>query len=87
MVHKVALLAASLAVSLVLAVALAAAGFGPAAPVPPVATSTQAADAETAPPVQVDRVYLAAPQPRQTITVHKVTAAGSGESDGAEEGD
>ena len=87
MVHKVALLAASLVAALVLAVALAAAGFGPAAPVPPVATSAQAANAETAPPVQVDRVYVAAPEPRQTITVHKVTAAGGGESEGAEEGD
>ena len=53
---------------------------------PPVATSAQA-NAETAPPVQVDRVYVSAPRPRQTITVHKVAAAGGGESEGAEEGD
>lgn len=89
MVHKVALLAAALVASLVLAVALAVAGFGPAAPVPPAATTTQTADAETAPPVQVDRVYIAAPQPPQTITVHKTVqgAGGEAESEGSEAGD
>ncbi len=88
MVHKVTLLIASLAASLVLAVALAAAGFGPAAPALSSATTAQPADAVTPLPVQVDKVYLAAPEPPQTITVHKVVAAG-GEagSEGSEGGD
>ncbi len=88
MIHKIALLVASLVASLVLAVALAAAGFGPAAPAPP-ATTAQAADSGTAPPVQVDRVYIAAPQPRQTVTIHKVVkaAGGEAESEGSEAGD
>ena len=42
---------------------------------------------EAAPPVQVDKVYVAAPPPQQTITVNRVVGGGGGESEGAEDGD
>jgi hypothetical protein len=95
MVHKVALLVAALAASLVLAVALAAAGFVPAAgpPATPVA-STSATVVEQVmtgpsptPRVQVDKVYVAPPPPRKTITVHKTVKAPAAEAEDGEEGD
>jgi hypothetical protein len=93
MVHKVALLVAALAASLVLAVALAAAGFNAGPPPKPVAsTSTRVEDPATtgpsaAPRVQVDRVYVAPPPPRKTITVHKTIKAPAAEAEDGENGD
>jgi len=87
MVHKLALFAASLVAALTLAVALAVAGFAPAGPgsAPTAPTAAQAADDATSPPVQVDKVYVAAPPPQQTVTIHKVVGS-SGENE-AEAGD
>jgi hypothetical protein len=95
MIHKTALFVASLAAAMTLAFALALAGFTPgAAPAPVVSTDPApmiGADAPAATPeptVQIDKVYVAPPQPQRTITVHKVVkTAGGGESDGAEGGD
>ncbi len=93
MLHKTALLVASVAAALTLAFALAAAGFAPGTTIAPVATSatvsTDAADVVAPPPVVVDKVYVAPPQPQRTITVHKVTSSGGGESEseGSEGGD
>lgn len=90
MLHKTALLVASMAAALTLAFALTAAGFAPGAPTTPAveaATVTaDAADAGAPPPIQVDKVYVAAPEPRKTVTVHKVvqTAGGGSESEGSE---
>jgi endonuclease/exonuclease/phosphatase family metal-dependent hydrolase len=94
MVHKVALLVAALAASLVLAVALAAAGFVPAAgPSAKSVASTSATIEEQAttgpsptPRVQVDRVYVAPPPPRKTITVHKTIKAPAAEAEDGEDG-
>jgi hypothetical protein len=93
MVQKTALFIASLAASVTLAVALAAAGFAPGAPAVPAdaapAVSTDAASASQAPAVQIDKVYVPAPVPQKTITVHKVlqTAGGENESEASEGGD
>ena len=92
MFQKTALLIASLAASLTLAVALAAAGFAPGAPASPVdaAAAATVGPADTAAPtVQVDKVYVPAPVPQKTVTVHKVvqTAGGENESEGTEVGD
>ncbi len=89
MLHKTALFIASLAASLTLAIALAAAGFAPGPTTAPAAATapTVAADATATPQVQVDKVYVAAPPPQQTVTVHKVVKGAGGESEGAEGGD
>ena len=89
MIKKLALFAGSLAASLLLAGALALAGFAPGAAshaaVSAVADSSIAGpDASSQPVVQVDTVYVAAPPAQKTITVHKVVVgpgAGS-ENDG-----
>jgi len=88
MLQKTALFIASLAASATLAVALATAGFAPGTPAAPAVAPTAAADTATpAPPtVQVDKVYIPAPQPQQTITVHKVVKTSGGEAD-TESGD
>ena len=89
MLQKTALFIASLAASATLAVALASAGFAPGTPAAPaVAPTAAAADTATpAPPtVQVDKVYIPAPQPQQTLTVHKVVKSAGGEAD-TESGD
>jgi hypothetical protein len=85
MLHKTALLVASLAASLTLAVALALAGFAPGTTTTPAATTAvPAADVGT-PPVQVDKVYVAPPPAQQTVTVHKVVASGGeNESEGGD---
>lgn len=94
MLHKTALLVASMAAALTLAFALTAAGFAPGAPATPAieaaTVTSDAADAGAPPPIQVDKVYVAAPEPRKTVTVHKVVqTAGGSESEGSEgsEGD
>ena len=91
MLKKVALFLGSLAASLVLAGALALAGFAPGAS--PGSPSTIAAGVSTGPEaspppvVQVDTVYVAPPPAQKTITVHKVVH-GSGEpSEQDSEGD
>ena len=95
MVHKIALLVAGLAASLVLAVALAAAGFIPAAGPPPKAVASTSAAVEdpattgpsATPRVEVDWVYVAPPPPRKTVTVHKTITAPAAEAEGGEDGD
>jgi hypothetical protein len=94
MLHKSALFIASLVAALALAIALAAAGFAPgSAPAATTASSTSVAastaDDVTLPPVQVDRVYVAASPPQRTVTVHKVvkSSGGDGEAEGSEGGD
>ena len=90
MLHKTALFVASMAAALALAFALSAAGFAPGAKTTPADAATVNADpaGATAPPtVLVDKVYVAAPKPQQTITVHKVVKGAGGESEGSEGGD
>ena len=89
MLKKLTLFAGSLAASLVLAGALALAGFAPGgashAAGPAVADGSAASpDASPQPGVQVDTVYVAAPPAQKTVTVHKVVVGpGSGsENDG-----
>ena len=77
---------------LTLAFALSAAGFAPGATTPATEAATvgtDTADVATPPTVQVDKVYIAAPKPQRTVTVHKVlkTAGGESESEGSEGGD
>lgn len=86
MIHRVGLFIASLATAGALVVALVLAGFAPgggAASGATVSATGQvpaAASGQTDPPVQVDTIYLAAPQPPDTITVRRVVpASGSGE--------
>jgi len=40
-----------------------------------------------APLIQIDKVYVPAPVPQETITVHKVVQTAGGESEGAEGND
>jgi hypothetical protein len=94
MLQRSTLFVASLVAAFALAIALAAAGFAPGnAPAATTASSTSVAastaDDLTPPPVQVDRVYVTAPPPRRTVTVHKVvgSSAGEGEAEGSEGGD
>lgn len=86
MLHKTALFVASVAAALTLAFALSAAGFAPGAtPTAEAATvNADAAGASAPPTVQVDKVYIAAPKPQRTITVHKVLKTAGGESEGSE---
>jgi hypothetical protein len=80
MFNRVALFAASLVASGVLAIGLALAGFNP---VPAAAPTTQPAAATVQPPApvtQVDTVYVApAPTPQQITVQQVVTAPGSGD--------
>lgn len=93
MIHRVGLFLASLAAAGVLVVALTFAGFAPGGGAASgiVATIGQvpaAAIVQADPPVQVDTVYLAAPEKPATITVHRVIAAsGSGEHETEGSGD
>jgi hypothetical protein len=88
MAHRLALGAASIAAAAVLAAALAAAGFAPGAPPQPIsAAEPVAALTPPEPTVQVDTVYVAAPAPQQTITVHKVVKGSGGESESESGGD
>ena len=90
MLHKTALLVASIAAALTLAFALSAAGFAPGATRAPTQVATVAADTANVavpPTVQVDKVYIAAPKPQRTVTIHKVVKNAGGESEGSEGGD
>jgi hypothetical protein len=84
MSNKIALTVASAAAAVTLTVALAAAGFAPGSPDPVGVVASATPDPTAAPTVQVDTVYLAARQKRQTITVHKVVKS-SGESENEHE--
>ncbi len=91
MVHRVGIFIASLAAVGVLVVALTLAGFAPGAGhvsgIDAAATQpAESASVQTDPPVQVDTVYVPAPQAAPIITVHRVvTAPGSGEHEGSEQ--
>ena len=91
MIQRVGLFIASLAAAGALVVALTLAGFAPgggAAPSTALAVTAQAPAAtsvQTDPPVQVDTIYLAAPEQPATVTVHEVVPAStSGEGEGGE---
>jgi len=88
MLQKTALLVASVAASLTLAFALAAAGFAPGATTvaadPVTAVSVDAMSTDAVPLVQVDKVYVPAPEPQKTITVQQVVQTAGGESEGGE---
>lgn len=85
MLHKTALLVASVAAALTLAFALTAVGFAPGAKTASVAqaatVSPATEDLGAPPPIQVDKVYVAPPKPQQTITVRKVVKSAGGESE------
>lgn len=93
MLQKTALFVASLVAALTLAVSLSAAGFAPGAttaPADPASAVSADAAATAAPPlVQIDKVYVPAPEPQKTVTVQKVvqTAGGESESEGSESDD
>lgn len=90
MIHRVGLFIASLAAAGTLVVALTLAGFAPggAGTGTTLATTSQepaAASVQPDPPVQVDTIYLAAPEKPATVTVHRVVPAStSGEGEGEE---
>jgi len=77
--QRIALFAASLTASLVLAGALAAAGVSPGTVLPATTGTTTTDVAPTDPSVQVDTVYLAAPEPQQTVVVHQAAPGEDGE--------
>jgi hypothetical protein len=84
MIHRVALLVASLAAALVLAVGMAMAGLAPASSPAPRTDGDQvvAATDSAAPPepaIQVDTVYLVPPGEPADVTLTKVVRAPSGE--------
>ena len=90
MIHRVGLFIASLAAAGALVVALSLAGFAPgggAASGTTVTTTGQvpvAASVQPAPLVQVDTIYLAAPQKPETVTVHRVVPASTSGEEGHE---
>lgn len=90
MIHRVGLFLASLAAAGALVVALTLAGFAPGggAAAGSVTTAGQvpaAASVQTEPPVQVDTIYLAAPEKPATITVHRVVTASASGGEGEHE--
>jgi hypothetical protein len=80
--HRIALVVGSVAATATLTVALAVAGFGPAAPT---ALVNDTVAVQPTPRIQVDTVYVAAPPAPQTITVHRVVKS-QGESESEEGG-
>ena len=80
--HRIALVVGILAASGTLAVALAAAGLGPAEPALVSSAVTPAPTSR----VQVDTIYLPAPADPPTITVHRVLPTNGESDDGASEG-
>jgi F0F1-type ATP synthase membrane subunit c/vacuolar-type H+-ATPase subunit K len=87
MVQRIALFVASLAAAAVLAVGLAVAGVGPRDTPAAASTATSVAtDPAATPQVQVDTVYVAAPQPPKTVVVHKTVAPTGGEHENESEG-
>jgi len=91
MLHRIALLAASVVAALVIAGGLALAGFGPQQPV---ADAVQVVDAVAGPadasapdaPVQVDTIYLAPQATPEVVDVTQVKEA-SHHVDADDEGD
>jgi hypothetical protein len=88
MIHRVGLFIASLAAAGALLVALSLAGFAPGGGAASGTTVTATDQATTAasgqpdPQVQIDTVYLAAPEKPATVTIHKVVPAStSGEGE------
>ena len=80
MIHRAGLFLASLAAAGALVVALSLAGFAPGGGaasgiVTPAGQVPPAASVQADPPVQVDTIYLAAPEKPATITVHRVASA------------
>ena len=96
MVTRVALLAASLTASAVLAIGLALFGLAPSAPVAgPVSIDPAAATASDQAPVpvtQIDTVYVVPPTPAPTpeptpspIIIKRVVTTGGGEDEGGDD--
>jgi len=90
MIHRVGLFIASLAAAGTLVVALSLAGFAPGggtagATIAAPNQDPAAASAQADPPVQVDTIYLTAPEKPVTITEHRVVPAStSGEHEDGE---
>jgi hypothetical protein len=90
MIHRVGLFIASLAAAGTLVIALTLAGLVPGGRPDSgvVATATrvpETASAQADPQVQIDTIYLAAPEKPATITVHRVIPASTG-GEGGEQG-
>jgi hypothetical protein len=90
MIHRVGLFIASLAAAGTLVVALSLAGFAPGHGVTGAVATTSQEPAATSiqrdPPVQVDTVYLAAPEKPATVTIHKVIPASTSGEEHESEG-
>lgn len=76
--HRLALVVGALAASATLAIALAAAGLGPADP----SLASAVVAPPTSPRLQVDTVYIPAPVQPQTITVHQVVSGAQEDGEG-----
>jgi hypothetical protein len=89
MVHRLALLVASLVASLTLAAGLVIAGFVPGAHPADAGQVAPAAavDAAPTPRIQVDTVYVAPQVAPQDVTVTKVVRSQGGDDDGEGGGD
>jgi hypothetical protein len=97
MLTRVALFAASLTASAVLAIGLALFGLAPASPTAdPVVTmdAAAAADVAPAPVTQIDTVYVVPPTAKPTpeptpspIVIKRIVTTHSGDDDGGEHGD
>ena len=82
MLNRVALFAASLVASLVLAIGLALAGFAPAAPAAGVAVPAAATTDAPAPITQIDTVYVAPQAKPEQVTVQQVVTSHHGDDEG-----
>jgi hypothetical protein len=71
MLQRIALFIATLAAAFVLVIGLSGTALSPRAQVTPDPTPTLVASQPTDPPVQVDTVYVPAPVPPKTVTIHR----------------
>ena len=86
MLTRVALLAASLVASLVLAIGLAVIGIAPAAPASSTAAPVAATGAPPDPITQIDTVYVAPQATPPTVIVQQVVNAPGSGGEGNEAG-
>jgi hypothetical protein len=87
MLQRIALFIAALATAFVLAIGLSGTGLTPAAQTTPNPATTTAVAQPTDPPVQVDTVYVPAPVPPKTVTIHRNVPPSGGESEAEGAGD
>jgi hypothetical protein len=84
MLQRIALFIAALAAAFVIAIGISAANRAPSTQGTIDPATTVAVDQSTNPPVQVDTVYVPAPVPPTTVTVHRnVPPSGEHETEGA----